>query len=147
MAISWSDAVADADNSGDRERYRRAVAQVADLEPLIASFAKAVRDSGKWPHGRIETRAGQDRHVWVYPDGTWGIELGAKGYAEGILGYLVKKIPSGGPVFGNSGLRESATIAAEDFGARMDAMEQTKDWVPRELVAYLRTYDIPIPNM
>lgn len=156
MAISWSDAVADIDDSDDLQRYRRAVSQVLDLEPLVLSFADAVRRAGKWPQvsvsdfsneladGRLATRVSHsERHIWIYPGGVWGIEIGRS--VPDIKGYLVKKEPGEEPQFGFSG-GATATIAAEDFGARMDAMDQTKDWIPRELVGYLRAQDIPVPN-
>lgn len=157
MAISWSDAVADADNPDDLQRYLRAVSQVHDLEPLVLSFADAVRRAGKWPQvivddysnrrvdGQLVTRFDySERRVWIYPEGAWGIEIGHPA-TTGITGYLVKRAPGQEPQFWHSG-GATATIAAADFKVRMDAMDQTKDWVPRELVGYLRAEGIPVPS-
>ncbi|WP_345045156.1 hypothetical protein [Arthrobacter methylotrophus] len=156
MPISWSDAVMDADNEVDLQRYRRAVAQACDLEPLIESFANEIRRAGKWPTTTDEyskitsdvtlsTRHSGVRQVWISPDAKmWGIGLGDEGYKSGIQLYLVRKRFHQDPDFGYEDV--TVTIASEDFGPRMDAMEHTKDWVPRELVGYLRANDIAIPN-
>jgi hypothetical protein len=153
MAISWSAAVADADNPDDLQRYQRAVSQVCDLEPLVLSFADAVRKAGKWPQRNVseysvrmeyqQLRTLDERHIWIYPEGLWGITLGYDS-SKGLTGILFKKKPGEEPTFWHDGGR-TVTIAAEDFGARMDAMEETKDWVPRALVGYLRSENIPIP--
>lgn len=157
MAISWSDAVRDADKSDDLQRYRRAVDQVNDLEPLVKSFADAVRRAGKWPQVYVSDYSDQmadsmlatdrdtdARHVWIYPDGLWGIKLGRSARKK-VEGHLVRKRPGEEPDFWHGG-GPTTTIASEDFGARMNAMDKTKDWVPRALVAYLRAQDIPIPE-
>lgn len=49
MPITWSEAVAHANNDDDSSRYRRALAQVAELEPLVLSFINAVKEAGQWP--------------------------------------------------------------------------------------------------
>lgn len=155
MVISWSDAVKDADNSDDLQRYERAVQQANDLEPLIISFGEAVRRAGQWPQNvhewsdvrtdaTLNTRGWDDRHVWLAPDGQWGLNLGTAGRSLGISGSLMNKRFRQEPMFGYR--EKTVTLAAEEFHARMDAMEQTKDWVPRELVAYLRMSGIPIPG-
>lgn len=152
MAISWSDAVADADNVEDRARYDRAVAQAQDLHPLVMSFVAAVQRAGKWPtyaddwtgtpHDAVlmTSRDWATRHVWVGHDrSAWVIRL--------TPGYELVRVHSDGRVELGYGMEPTQTIAAPDFDERMKAMEQTKDWVPRELVGYLRANGIPIPSM
>ncbi len=153
MVISWSDAVEDADNDADAARYHRALAQVVDLDPLVQSFLQAVKYSGKWPTTTtgeydstpmptaIRTRYGHgERHISVYIDGTWVVDAGSSQYT----GYLVNVRPGCTPNF-RHGSDAATTMAASDFHARMDDMESTKDWIPRELVGYLRSHNIPVP--
>jgi hypothetical protein len=149
MAITWSDAIADVDNADDAARYDRAVQQVRELDGLVQSFAAAVIESGKWPmeaRGEYDVTlvptslrtAFREPLVWVYPDGTWGLDAG------GVFGYLVK-LPTGGvPDFYRPG--RTSVISSPDFDARMVAIDDSKNWVPRELVAYLRRNGIDIPS-
>ena len=154
MAISWSDAVSDADDSNAIARYQRAISQVHDLEPLVRSFIRAVADSGKWPHvtageydstlvpASLQTRFGfTERHVWCYIDGHWGLNTSSKE----IRGILVNFHSSGQIDLGGSS-EMTTVISAPNFDLVISEMEATKDWVPKELVAYLRRSDIPIPG-
>lgn len=156
MPISWSDAVADADNEHDHARYQRALAQAAELAPLVESFIKAVKDSGKWPTSidndytheqsptNVRTRLdyGNSRLVWASYDGHWGIDdfVGSADHSRTLV-----SVRRGGVTFdGASG--PASLIASRDFDDVMAAMNRSKDWVPRELVGYLRTHSIRIPT-
>lgn len=156
MPITWGEAIADADNDDDVALYERAVAQVRELEPLVQSFAEAVMNSGKWPResppdyprpgwvagpAGLTTRVGWDvRTFWAYWSQPlhWGLSVSKT--------MLLNVHELGGvPVFG--GHRERSTaIAAPDFRDLMAAMDETVEWVPRELVAYLRSNNIPVPR-
>lgn len=154
MPISWSDAVGDLDNADDLARYRRAVAQVRDLEPLVQSFIRAIRDSGKWPTVNasdydprqvptgVKTRVGYtDRHVWCYIDRHWGLNTDTKR----IRGIFLNVQADGRISFGSE-TEVSRVVSSADFYTLMDEMDVSKDWVPRELVGYLRALDLPIPE-
>lgn len=151
MPISWSDAVRDLDDPSRLARYRRALDQISELHLLITSFTKAVQDSGKWPIATsddnkkypddLRTRGlFQARQVRVSPDGTWVLEDPGEHKR-----FLLVVEASGEPRAFNME-KGDALLASRDFDTVMDSMERTKDWVPRELVAYLRTHDIPIPH-
>ena len=150
MAITWSDAVADVDNADDAALYDRAVAQAFELDAFMQSFIVAVIESGKWP---TQPRSDYDstpvprtlRSDYRPPsftadtNGRWSIE------AVGLSGNsLVRSSPGGQPVFGSKD--RTTVIANPDFHARMAAMDDSKNWVPRALVAYLRSENIKIPS-
>lgn len=132
VAISWSDAVADADNADDRARYDRAVAQARDLHPLVMSFIAAVQQAGKWPTYPedwtgiprdavlMTSRDEKNRHVWTGQDrAAWAIKL--TNFYEQV------RVRVDGRVEIGYGLERTQTIAAADFDERMKAMEETKD--------------------
>jgi len=89
----------------------------------------------------LATRVGsQTRRVSVYLDGSWVLEDPGEHKR-----FLLVVEASGEPRMFNSE-KGDALLASRDFDTVMDSMEHTKDWVPRELVAYLRTHGIPIPQ-
>ncbi|WP_422759187.1 hypothetical protein [Paenarthrobacter sp. C1] len=159
MPISWSDAVADADSSDAPARYRRALQQVEDIRPLVESYIQALKDSGQWPMEQmsdwspalspvtIYTRSSpyhERRCVSVSYDGFWAVHdhvTGDKG-----TDILVTFHPGEQPALGSE--RDTELFMTDPrFNLYMDAMERLKDWLPRELVASLRSRGIPIPEM
>lgn len=159
MPISWSDAVADADSSEAPARYRRALQQVEDIRPLVESYIQAVKDSGQWPLGPLSDWNTSMVPTTLYTtvinyrdrrclaaehDGTWVVDdvVRSDKYTE----VVVMVCPGERPVFG--GERDSELFMTDPrFNLYMDAMERLKDWLPRELVASLRSRVIPIPDM
>jgi hypothetical protein len=150
MAITWSEAVADADNADDAARYERAVAQALELDPLIQDFIVAVIEAGKWPMAArsdwdqtpapSQLRIGASaREIRADADGSWRLVVGK------LVGGVVSFEPGHRPWIGHYQDRSSA-VASNDFDALTAAMDETKDWVPRELVAYLRREKIPLPS-
>lgn len=149
MAISWGDAVADLDNPEDMSWYDRAVAQARELDGLMRSFMRAVRRACKWPMSTageydptlvpdtLETSSTGPR-LRASADGSWIIR------GEPPLSIVVRVRPRGEPSFGSGG--RSSVIASRDFDAQMKAMEDTKNWSPRALVAWLRREEIEIPS-
>ncbi|MFB2580896.1 hypothetical protein ACEXQD_06565 [Herbiconiux sp. P15] len=168
MGISWTDAVRDADDADAWAQVRRALQQACDLEPLIYSFAKAINDSGKWPRtghydewngnqwkdtgpAVVDTRGdvagyGAVRRVCVRPDGSWFIaipyqEAKDKGMEDDRIAFGA---PGSSPRLSRGD--DNLFVTSRGFAAHVAEMEQSKDWVPRELVAYLRANGIPIPK-
>jgi hypothetical protein len=152
MAISWSDAVADADDPSDLARYERAVSQIRELEPLMASFIEAVKSAGAWPWtyddngarmspGAVTTRSAlsTERRVTALHDGSWWLA------DDGDRTSFVSVHP-GHPVAFGRDTDPARIVSSSDFDRILDAIDRTKDWVPRELVGFLRDRGIPIPS-
>jgi hypothetical protein len=157
MPITWAEAVADESNPDDESRFRRALAQVAELEPLVQSFVGAVKSSGQWPTYRVSeyrdetapttvhtrgTYSPTERCLWVTHDGSWGLNdfVYSTVHTDRLL-----KVVSGRIDFDGESTAWKVMTSTR-FDSVMAAMEKTKDWVPRELVGYLREHNIPIPT-
>jgi hypothetical protein len=159
MPISWSDAVADADSSDAPARYRRALQQVEDIRPIVESYIQAVKTSGQWPMEQhsdwspamspaiLYTRSTsyRDRRcLSASYDGFWGVHEQVT--SDKGTDNLVLVRPGETPMIG--GERDvEMFMTSPNFSFYMEAMERMKDWLPRELVASLRSRGIAIPLM
>jgi hypothetical protein len=159
MPISWSDAIADADSSDAPARYQRALLQVEDLRPLVESYIQAVKDAGKWPmHQKsewsTEMAAGtiyttginyRDRRcLSAWEDGSWWVQDLVT--TDKHTDHLISFRRGVGPKIG-SDMTPELFMTNPHFDLYMDAMDRVKDWLPRDLVAHLRSMDIPIPRV
>lgn len=159
MPISWSDAVADADSSEAPARYRRALQQVEDIRPLVESYIEAVKTSGQWPMvprsewdptptpTHIYTTLidyGNRRCLYAWFDGSWFVKDLVT--TDRVTDHLISVRPGEEPRIGVDSSPE-LFMANPHFDLYMDAMERVKDWLPRDLVASLRSMDVAIPEI
>lgn len=136
---------------------------LAGLDPLVASFAQRVKDSGKWPmtpRGEADTPVPdtlhtgghpQGRHVSVYHDGTWLVHDLVPCAGDGPT-MVAKCTPGRGPQFirpllaGPTDADVRQTLEHPQFGLYMDAVVRAPEWVPGELARYLSENGIPAPR-
>lgn len=157
MPITWSAAVEEANSSDRATRYRRALQQLQDLDPLVRSFWRAVHESQKWPQQDMgndtcvnmqpaETMSTgeawrRERHVKIDRDtGSWWLIEYESDHHGRYLGGIAQGV---GPRMGKTA---ADVIAEVDFDAHLDSIEQSKDWVPLQLLGWLQTHGIPVPD-
>lgn len=153
MAISWADAVAAAHKPDGVAVYQRALDQLAELEPLVRSFATAVDDAGHWPtwdgsQTVLSTAPFRGRQVQVAP--------GVVQVAPGVERWSIFRNTSNFPIvdvhddgrvrFGFHLTERTQVIDSPDFYEWMNAIDEACEWVPQELVWFLRRHDIPVPE-
>lgn len=145
--------------AGKELRYGQAVAVLAGLEPLVASFGRRVKDCGKWPMTR-RGEAGtpvpdtlhtgghpESRHLSVYHDGTWVVHDVVPGTGQRPV-MVAKCAPGKQPEFIRPLLAELSeadlrhTLGHPQFEAYMDAVARAPQWIPAELAHYLTEHSI-----
>ncbi|GAB3276089.1 hypothetical protein GCM10027449_15260 [Sinomonas notoginsengisoli] len=145
-------------------RYQQGLEVVGELEPLIASFAKRIKDSGKWPMtirndpdtpvpDTLHTGGrGQNRpYLSLYYDGTWLVQGTLAHEGQGAA-MLVKRTSGERPQFLEPLLTEPTPEDLQrltdhpQFGLCMDAVAQLPRWLPAELARYLSEHGIPGPE-
>lgn len=154
MAITEGPAVA-----GKELRYGQAVAVLASLEPLVASFGRRVKDCGKWPMVRRDGAGTsvpdtlhtgghpEGGHLSVYHDGTWVVHDVVPGAGHGPV-MVAKCAPGKRPEFIRPLLAEPTeadlrhTLGHPQFEAYMDAVARAPQWIPAELAHYLTEHRI-----
>jgi len=157
MMVSWDDAVNNAVSPEAQEAYDRMIAQIRELNVLAKDFIKVIQQGGKWPMEAksesdstlvprsLNTGLNSQRHVWFYTDGTWG-----------AYDFLWREAPHPEQVFiyRDSGSIEVGfccktmldTVSNRNFRELCDAVARAMDWIPRELIKYLRNNELPIPS-
>lgn len=154
MAISWADAAASAHKPDGVARYQRALDQLAELDPLVRSFAAAVNDAGHWPtsygspdvlstnrSGGRQVATSGGRLVQIAPElERWSIFDGTS-YLP-----IVDFHDDGRVRFGFDVTERMQVIDSPDFSKWMNAVDEACKWVPQELVWFLRRHDIPVPE-
>ncbi len=152
--VSWNQAVDNAIPPEARKAYIQAVAQVHELNRLVQDFARVVQQAGKWPTTtkseydntrvptKINSRISSERHVWVDVDSSWGAVDFMDKRLESIFIYRA----TGNVEIGFLCRTMLDTTSHRNFPKLCVAVNDAMDWVPRELVNYLRNNNLRVPG-